>query len=67
MKASVTGKPTSEWLTTDEACKYLNIGKTSLYKYARELRVKRSKRGRLIRWRRRELDRMLESAERVIR
>jgi predicted DNA-binding transcriptional regulator AlpA len=49
-------------LTTSGACAYLQIGRSTLYKYARLYGARRRHVGRSTRWVKDELDRMLERA-----
>ena len=69
MDAKTTTRPTapSDLLTTREACAHLNISRPTLYLWARRARISRVKTGRLVRWPRRELDRLVASATRVMR
>lgn len=52
-------------MTTAEACDYLGCTRSTLYRLAREFRVRRPRRTRAS-WPRRELDRIIE-ARRVMR
>lgn len=58
---------TSELLTTKEACSYLNVSRWTLARWARAVRARRVKRGRLVRWPRQQLDLMAERATREMR
>jgi excisionase family DNA binding protein len=62
-----TDQVASDWLTNAQACAYLNISKPTLYDWARSAKAKRVKRGRLVRWPRKELDRMAELSMRTVR
>lgn len=46
----------SDLLKTDEACAYLRIGRTKLFQLASLGRIKRTRIGAAVRWRRAELE-----------
>ena len=54
-------KATSELLTTKEACEYLRIGKTLFYRQAAAKRIKNVRIGRAVRWKKWDLDRLVEA------
>lgn len=49
-------------LTTEEACKLMGIGKSTLYVWASLGRVERRKLGRLTRWSRRNLELFVQNS-----
>jgi excisionase family DNA binding protein len=65
------GRPEGrDYLTTEQACRYLNVSRPTLYAWARrvEPKVKRLVRGnRLVRWPKAELDQMAKLSLRTVR
>jgi excisionase family DNA binding protein len=50
-------------LTTDQACEFLQVGRTTLYKLLDKGLVRRSRKGRIVRWSRRSLEEFLKKSE----
>lgn len=50
MNADDTGPIATHLFTTRDACDYLNVSRPTLYRWARAVRLKRVKRGGVVRW-----------------
>lgn len=60
-------QPASEYLKTAEAARYLSVCRMTLLKWAKAYRIKVLKRGNVLRWPRKELDRLVQLMTRVAR
>jgi len=58
----VSGMQTnSEWMTLDEVCDYLNLSKSSIYKLTMKNGIPFYKLGRILKFKRAEVDEWIES------
>jgi excisionase family DNA binding protein len=53
----------SEWLTVEEVAQYLKVSKTTVYRWTDEGRIKKYKIGRFNRYKKSELDQVMESGQ----
>ncbi len=53
----------SEWLTVEEVAQYFKVSKTTVYRWTDEGRIKKYKIGRFNRYKKSELDQVMESGQ----
>jgi len=51
----------SEWLTVEEVAQYLKVSKTTVYRWTTEGRLQKYKAGRFNRYKKSEVDQVMES------
>lgn len=56
-----TIKAQNPWLTLPEACKFLNVGETTLWTYRKQGKIRASKINRKLYFKRTELEKLIES------